>query len=348
MKNQLVPPRLVTLCAIASFFLATTLPASAAAIVFNVSSLAPNGTYTIGNSIAITVGFTQPVTVTGTPSLALNSGGTAFYASGSGSSSLVFNYTVGAGEQSGHLDYTSSNALALNGGTIKDSTSANAVLTLPMPGATGSLGANTNIVIIQPPTVTNVTSTTPNGVYNTGNVLVIVISFSQPVSVTGMPSLALNSGGTASYSSGSGTSSLTFTYTVGAGQQSSDLDYSSTSALSLNGGTIQSSAGSSNAILTLPPPGAAGSLGANKNLVIGDVITVRLVSFALDSNRKPTLVCAGIQGDTYQVQTRDTLINSNWTNAGPPLVAGAGGLFTYTETSTPLPAVRFYRAMFSP
>ena len=51
-----------------------------------------------------------------------------------------------------------------------------------------------------------------------------------------------NSGGTASYSSGSGTSTLTFTYTVAAGQDANPLDEASTTALTLNGGTINDSA----------------------------------------------------------------------------------------------------------
>jgi hypothetical protein len=84
--------------------------------------------------------------------------------------------------------------------------------------------------------------------------------------------LALNSGGTASYSSGSGTSTLTFTYTVAAGENSPKLDYTSTSALTLNGGTIFDTVTNPNAAnLTLPAPGAAGSLGANKNIVIDTV-----------------------------------------------------------------------------
>ena len=62
------------------------------------------------------------------------------------------------------------------------------------------------------------------------------MGFSEAVTVTGTPQLALNSGGTASYSSGSGTSTLTFTYTVAAGQNSPTLDYTSTTALTLNGG----------------------------------------------------------------------------------------------------------------
>ena len=114
-----------------------------------------------------------------------------------------------------------------------------AVLTLPAPGSAGSIGGTKSIVIdTTAPTVTAVTSTTANGTYGVGSVITITVGWSEPVVVTGTPQLALNSGGTASYSSGSGTSTLTFTYTVAAGQNSSKLDYTSTSALTLNGGTI--------------------------------------------------------------------------------------------------------------
>jgi len=115
--------------------------------------------------------------------------------------------------------------------------------------------------------VTNVTSSTANGTYGLGKAISIQVTFSALVNVTGTPQLALNSGGTAGYASGTGTATLTFTYTVAAGQNSAKLDYSSTGALTLNGGTIND-AGSNPAVLTLPAPGAAGSLSANKNIVI--------------------------------------------------------------------------------
>ena len=65
--------------------------------------------------------------------------------------------------------------------------------------------------------------------------------------------------------SGSGDSTLTFTYTVAAGEDTSDLDYTSTAALGLNGGTIVDTAGNA-ASLTLPPPGTNGL--AAQNIVI--------------------------------------------------------------------------------
>ena len=239
-------------------------------VVTGVTSPTANGSYGVGATISVTVTFNKAVAVTGTPQLALNSGGTATYTSGTGTTVLTFTYTVAAGQNTADLDYTSSSALTLNGGTISEvSSGQNATLTLPTPGAAGSLGANKNIVIdTAPPVVTGVSSTTPNGTYGAGANIAITITFNKAVAVTGSPQLALNSGGTATYSSGTGTTVLTFTYTVAAGQTSADLDYTSASALTLNGGTITEVAGGQNATLTLPAPGAAGSLGANKNIVI--------------------------------------------------------------------------------
>jgi hypothetical protein len=240
-----------------------------------VTSTTANGSYGVGSVITITVGWSKPVVVTGTPQLALNSGGTASYSSGSGTSTLTFTYTVAAGENSPKLDYTSTTALSLNGGTIFDTvTNPNAAnLTLPAPGSAGSIGGTKSIVIdTTAPTVTNMTSTTANGVYGIGAAIVITVDWSKNVVVTGTPLLALNSGGTANYSSGSGTSTLNFTYTVAAGQNSPKLDYTSITALSLNGGTIFDTVTNPNAAnLTLPAPGSAGSLGANKNIQIDTV-----------------------------------------------------------------------------
>ena len=118
-----------------------------AAVVTGVTSTTANGSYTTGAAIGVTVSFSKAVIVTGTPSLALNSGGTAAYVSGSGTAALTFSYTVAAGQNSSHLDYTSSGALTLNGGSIQDASNTAANLTLPAPGSTGSLGANKSIVI---------------------------------------------------------------------------------------------------------------------------------------------------------------------------------------------------------
>src|SRR5207237_500747 len=235
--------------------------------VTNVSSTNADGTYAAGATITITVDFSRAVTVTGTPQLALNSGGTASYSSGSGTNTLSFAYIVVGTDYSPLLDYVATGSLSLNGGTIKDSNNNAATLTLVSPGSAGSLSANKSFVIFTPDTVTNVSATKANGTYGAGATITITVDFSRAVTVSGTPQLALNSGGTASYSSGSGTNTLSFAYTVAATDYSPLLDYVSTTSLSLNGGTIKD--GNSNAAtLTLAAPGSAGSLSANKGIVI--------------------------------------------------------------------------------
>ena len=123
--------------------------------VKNVSSTDSNGTYTTSSAIPITMTFSNTVTVTGTPQLTLNTSptSTASYVSGSGTITLTFNYTVGSGQTTianatgGNLDYASSGALSLNGGSINDASSTAAELTLYAPGGAGSLSANKSIVV---------------------------------------------------------------------------------------------------------------------------------------------------------------------------------------------------------
>ncbi len=107
--------------------------------VVAVTSTNENGTYKINDVINITVILNKIINVTGTPQLTLATGanngtGTVVdYVSGDGTNSLVFEYTVAAGDYSSKLDYTSIDALALNNGTIKDVNGYDAVLTLPEP-----------------------------------------------------------------------------------------------------------------------------------------------------------------------------------------------------------------------
>ncbi|WP_181165620.1 Ig-like domain-containing protein [Mesorhizobium sp. B2-4-12] len=85
-----------------------------------------------GDVVSVTVALSESVTVTGTPQLALNIGGTtvqANYSSGSGSSSLVFTYTTQSGQTDTNGISIDANALSLNGGTIKDAAGNSATLT---------------------------------------------------------------------------------------------------------------------------------------------------------------------------------------------------------------------------
>ncbi|MBF0499773.1 MAG: prepilin-type N-terminal cleavage/methylation domain-containing protein [Candidatus Riflebacteria bacterium] len=242
--------------------------------VTNVTSAKADGSYSVGEVIDITVQFSKPVQVTGIPQLTLETGTTdqvANYTSGSGTNTLTFRYTVQSGDNSLDLDYVNTTSLALNGGTIKDNSGNAANLTLVNPGSAGSLSANKNYVIdTTAPTVVNVTSTTPDGSYAAGAVIAITVQFSKVVYITGTPQLTLETGTTdrtVNFTTGSGTNTLTFSYTIQTGDVTPDLDYVSPTALTLNGGMIKDAAGN-NAVLTLPAPGLAGSLGANKAIVI--------------------------------------------------------------------------------
>jgi large repetitive protein len=66
--------------------------------VSNVVSSPSSGAEFPGNTITFTLDFSGPVTVTGTPTLTLNDGGTATYAGGSGTSALAFSYTVSSSD----------------------------------------------------------------------------------------------------------------------------------------------------------------------------------------------------------------------------------------------------------
>jgi len=138
-----------------------------------VSSSTDNGSYKAEDVIAITIEFTEAVTVSGTPQLTLETGSSdavVNYASGSGGTTLTFNYTVTSSHTSSDLDYVSTTSLALNGGTIRNADGIDASLTLPSPGAANSLSANKAIVIDNTaPTVLRVLST--NGNVNLVNVV---------------------------------------------------------------------------------------------------------------------------------------------------------------------------------
>ena len=97
--------------------------AGAVASILEASSLNEDGYYKIGDQISVTLSFTRKVIVTGTPQITLETGSTdqvASYSSGSESVTLTFNYIVQEGDVSPDLEYVSTSALSLNGGSIKD------------------------------------------------------------------------------------------------------------------------------------------------------------------------------------------------------------------------------------
>ncbi len=257
--------------------------------VMNVTSSTTNGSYKVGATVSLQVTFSEAVAVTGTPQLTLETGTpdeVLNYVSGTGGTTLTFTYIVQAGDTSSDLNYTATNALALNSGTILDAATNAATLTLPGLSASGSLATNKAIVIdTTAPTVTNVTSSNINGNYKAGDVIAVQVVFSEAVTVSNTPHITLLTGSPTTkninYSSGSGTDTLEFDYTVGSNNYTADLDYASIGSLSTSSSgsasTIQDAAGNA-ATITLPAPGGTGSLGANKNIVIDSIAPTVILS----------------------------------------------------------------------
>jgi gliding motility-associated-like protein len=105
-----------------------------AATISTVTQITPDGVYTDdddnpsnSDTISLTVEFSEPVIITGSPRLPLNitksDGSTAYatYVSGSGTSTPTFVYTVEDGDITGAVDLKSdATGLDLNGGSITD------------------------------------------------------------------------------------------------------------------------------------------------------------------------------------------------------------------------------------
>ncbi|MDD2161168.1 cadherin domain-containing protein [Pseudomonas sp. MIL19] len=91
-----------------------------------------NNTLNAGDVVNVTVTMNETTTVTGTPRVALNIGGTTVYAdyvSGTGTTSLVFQYTILASQTDANGIAIAANALEANSGTLRDATGNDAVLT---------------------------------------------------------------------------------------------------------------------------------------------------------------------------------------------------------------------------
>ncbi|WP_193747550.1 Ig-like domain-containing protein [Cellvibrio sp. OA-2007] len=206
--------------------------------VTSVNSSTANGAYKASDVISIQVNFSETVTVNtggGTPQLTLETGTTdrtINYVSGSGSSTLTFNYTIQADDNSADLDYLATNSLVLNGGTIQDAAGNNATLTLATPGAANSLGANKALVVdAVAPTVTNI-APTGSPAANAAS-MDFAVAFDESVSNISTDDFTLVTAGTASgtIASVSAASGSSITVTV------NTITGTGTLRLNLNGST---------------------------------------------------------------------------------------------------------------
>jgi hypothetical protein len=160
--------------------------------------------------------------------------------------------------------------------------------------------------------------------YGPGTVIPITVTFSAAETVTGTPRIQLNTSPTeyATYASGSGTNTLTFNYTVASGDTSTRLNYASTTALQLNGGTITN--GGTSATLTLPALTAtANHLYGNNNDIVGTNSTVT----SLNASSKP-------EGSAFTLQVNGTGFVTTGTSTSTVTWTSGGTTTTLAKTST--------------
>ena len=203
--------------------------------ITGISTTPGSGSLAAGQVVAINLTASEAVTVTGAPTLTLNDGGTATYdASHSTATNLVFNYTVGSGQNTADLTVTGSN---LAGATITDAAGNAANLAGAVGNPAGVLRIDTT-----PPTITGISTTPGSGSLAAGQVVAINLTASEAVTVSGgTPTLTLNDGGTATYDAAHSTATnLVFNYTVQSGQNTADLTVTGSN---LHGATIADAAG---------------------------------------------------------------------------------------------------------
>ena len=237
-----------------------TFTASAVSGVAISSSPSSGDTYGLSERIEVEVSFVRPVAVTGTPQLALGIGSQtrqADYASGTGTKTLTFGYAVTASDADSDGLSIGASALALNGGTIRDSRDGTTAASLGLGTSAISNSAAHKVDGVQgPPGVTGMTLSTPDvgDTFERGERIEVTVTFNKSVDVTGTPQVALGIGSTtkqAAYASGTGTATLVFGYEVVSADADADGLSIGASALGLNGGTIREAGGATDAVLGL-------------------------------------------------------------------------------------------------
>ncbi|MCY3559388.1 MAG: leucine-rich repeat protein [Chloroflexi bacterium] len=216
------------------------------------SSAGPDQTYVRGQRIRVALTFSEAVDVSGAPQVSIDMDpaywGTksASYLRGSGSTELTFAHTVVEPNYSSRGVAVLADSLTLNGGSITSSSSG-AAAALSHAGLGHDANHRVNWQAVSP-TVTGVAITSDSGedeAYRKGDAIVVTLSFSEAVAVSGAPSLELKMDPgygvkRAAYSGGSGTTALTFSYTVVEPNFSTQGVAVLANSLKFNGGAIRS------------------------------------------------------------------------------------------------------------
>ncbi|MEH6565831.1 MAG: Ig-like domain-containing protein [Halopseudomonas sp.] len=249
-------------------------------IIISTGSSSLDGTYKVGDTLTLTVTFDQAVIVDtggGNPELLLETGSTdraATYVSGSGSSTLTFNYTVQAGDLTADLNYQSSSALSLNGATIRSAASDDAVLTLPATGSADSIASQHALAIdgVRPTASVLVADTA----LAAGETSTVTITFSEAVVGVDLADFAVENGTLSNLATND---NVTYTATLTPNTDTQDtsnlITLDNSGYLDTAGNTGAAPVSSNNfAIDTLRP--SATIVVADTALVAGDTSTVTI------------------------------------------------------------------------
>ena len=233
------------------------------------SDAGDDDTYSLAQTIHVEVTFSEAVTVTGAPRLKIRMDPAgrkvwADYSGGSGTDTLTFAYTVVQPNISQRGIAVLGRTLELNGGTIRSTTTQTDA---DLRHARLNHDPQHKVDWRQPrdgaPGVTGVAITSDpgsNNIYGLGDTIHVRLTFSEAVDVdttSGTPRLKIKMDRYygekwADYASGSGTAELTFAYTVAEPNTSPYGIAVLERLLDLNGGTIRSTATSTDTHLWHP------------------------------------------------------------------------------------------------
>ena len=282
--------------------------ATASPSVTSVVKSPSSGDLGTGKTVTLTLNMSEAVTVSGgTPTLTLNDGGTATYdAAHSTTTSLAFDYTAAAGQNTSALAAT---AVNLQSATVTDSTGNAANFSL-----SGLVQTGPQIDTIAP-TVASVAAagsgiTNGAGDLSAGHVVTLTVNLSEAVTIAnGAPTLTLNDGGTATYAAGSGTNALTFSYTVGAGQNTPDL---AVTGVNLGTATVTDAAGNA-ANLSAAVTNPAGTLQIDTTAPTVTSVAQSFTGNDLDAGKSGTLTLNTSEAVTVAGGTPTLTLNDGGT-----------------------------------
>jgi len=210
--------------------------------ISSLTSTTPDGYAIIGEDVNVTVTFSEAVTLAGgNLRIVLETGAsdpTLTVSAISASLTAEATYTVLENHASADLTVT---GISLSAGTLRDAAGNGINPSLPIGS---NLADNSNIVVDGViPTVVSVTSSDVSGLYGKDDVISLIVTFSEAVSISGSETLNLDiDASTTNVQIAAFTNSTTATrnYTVLEGDESADL---TVTAMSLSGGTLTDQAG---------------------------------------------------------------------------------------------------------